>query len=94
MGRPHKSLFLTVGNWLGRKFIALVLFGFLVLLSGIFAPDKCGTITLALVGLYTAFVGGHTTTDVMTRKTTPAAQVAGQVVTAAAQPKKEQEDAD
>lgn len=76
MSRRHKNYprLLAVGNWLGRKFIALLFVSVLVLVSGFFAPDQCGTIGATLVGLYAAFVGAHATTDVMGRKVAALAQ--------------------
>lgn len=56
--------------WFGRKFIALFLCVIFMLISGVFAPDKVNAITLGIVGLYTAFVGGHAATDVLNSKKT------------------------
>jgi hypothetical protein len=55
----------NVAMWFGRKFLALFLCLIALVLSGIFAPEKLSSISLAIVGLYTAFVGGHSATDIM-----------------------------
>ena len=65
-----KDTIYKIATWLGRKFLALIFMAILVLVSGIFAPDKIGSISIALTVLYGAFVGAHTTTDVMNRDKT------------------------
>lgn len=65
-----KDRICKIANWLGRKFIALIFMALLVLVSGIFAPDKIGSISIALTVLYGAFVGSHATTDIMTHDKT------------------------
>jgi len=60
-----------IANWLGRKFIALMLSLTFLLAGGIFKPDKLSQIAPAIVGLYLAFVGGHAASDIMNSKNNP-----------------------
>ena len=57
-----------IANWLGRKFIALMLSLTFLLITGIFKPEKLSQLAPAVVGLYLAFVGGHAATDMMATK--------------------------
>lgn len=57
--------------WLGRKFLALILSFIFILISGIFAPDKVGAISLAIATCYGVFVTGHAATDVFNTKNNP-----------------------
>ena len=67
MSRKGSFLY-RAGMWFGRKFIAFVFTAMLVLVAGFFTSTNCGAITLALVGLYTAYATGHAATDIMTRR--------------------------
>ena len=95
MGTKVKFGLLKLANWMGRKMIALMIMIPAVLAAGIFAPDKVGSISIALVSLYGAFVGGHSATDIMTRdKTTTAVTKTEVKVTDAKAKSPETEEAD
>lgn len=63
-----KDLVYKISMWLGRKFLALLLSLLFLIIGAIFKPDKLAQIAPAVVGLYSAFVLGHATTDVMASK--------------------------
>lgn len=66
--KPSRWSYRKIGNWWGRKFLALIFVAGLAVLAGRFSADKVASIEIALVGLYTAFVGGHTFSDIQSKR--------------------------
>jgi hypothetical protein len=66
--KPSRWSYRKIGNWWGRKFLGLIFVAGLAVIAGRFSADKVASIEIALVGLYTAFVGGHTFSDIQSKK--------------------------